>query len=252
MKLITLNTWGARVKEPFMEFVKNHKDVDIFCLQEVYDKSMEILGKEYPDPNHNLFTELSEVLPNHNGFFRPVLHGVYGIAIFIKKDYLVLGEGEILIHARNQAGTINDGHHDRNLQWLKFEYEGKVLTVLNVHGLWNGRGKDDVPEKITQSKVIRDFMDKVEGSKVLCGDFNLNPDTESMRIIGEGMRDLIKEYAIPTTRNSIYFAKPGKTEKYADYIFTSPNIEVKNFQVLSDEVSDHAALLLEIEDLTSF
>lgn len=246
MKLITLNTWGARIKEPFREFIKKHQDIDIFCFQEVYDKSREIMGEEYPNSNHDLFTELRKLLPNHNGFFRPVLQGVYGIAIFIKKDHPVLEEGEILIHASNQKGTINDGHHDRNMQWLKFEYEGKVLTVLNVHGLWNGKGKDDVPEKIAQSKVIKEFIDKLEGSKILCGDFNLNPNTESMNIIGKGMRDLIKEYAVPTTRNSIYFAKPGKTEKFADYIFTSPDIEVKDFKVLPDEVSDHTALLLEI------
>jgi endonuclease/exonuclease/phosphatase family metal-dependent hydrolase len=245
MKLITLNTWGGRVGEPFIEFIKSHAVIDIFCFQEIYDRSEEILGEEYPNSNHDLFTEIGELLPDHQGFFRPVLQGVYGIAIFIKKNYLIVDEGEILIHARNQEGTINDGHHDRNLQWIKFNYEGEILTILNVHGLWNGKGKDDVPEKIAQSKIIKNFMDKIDSPKILCGDFNLNPDTESIKIVGEGMKNLIKEYAISTTRNGIYFAKPGKTEKFADYIFTSPNIEVKDFRVLPDEVSDHAALLLE-------
>ena len=243
MKVITLNTWGARIREPFFDFIKRNQDIDIFCLQEVYDKSKELLGEEYPTSNHDLFTELGQFLPNHKGFFRPVLQGVYGIAIFIKKEYEVLDEGEILIHARNQEGTINDGHHDRNMQWLKFKYGEKTFTVLNVHGLWNGKGKDDVLEKIAQSKIIREFMDNIDGSKILCGDFNLNPDTESIQIVGKGMKNLIKEFAIPTTRNSIYFSKPGKTEKFADYIFTTPDIEVKNFEVLPDEVSDHSHLL---------
>ncbi|MES2213868.1 MAG: endonuclease/exonuclease/phosphatase family protein [Patescibacteria group bacterium] len=245
MKLITLNTWGARIKEPFTEFIKKHQDIDIFCFQEVYDKSKEILGEEYPDSNHDLFNELSTLLPNHNGFFRPVLQGVYGIAMFINKNYSVLEEGEILIHGRNQEGTINAGHHDRNMQWLKFEHEGRALTVLNVHGLWNGKGKADVPEKIAQSRIIKDFMNKLEGPKILCGDFNLNPDTKSIKMLEEKMRNLIKEYSVPSTRNSIYFSKPGKTENFADYIFVSPDIIVKNFQVLPEEVSDHAALLLE-------
>ena len=246
MKLITLNTWGARVKESFMDFIKNHQDTDIFCFQEIYDKSRELMGEEYPDPNHELFSELKDLLPDHKGFFRPVLQGIYGIAIFIKKDYEVIEEGEILIHARNQEGTINDGHHDRNMQWIKFEYKGKVLIVMNVHGLWNGKGKEDVPEKIAQSRVIRKFMDKVENPKILCGDFNLNPHTESVGILEKGMRNLVKEYSVPSTRTSIYYAKPGKTEKFADYIFTSPDIEVKDFKVLPEEVSDHSALYLEI------
>lgn len=246
MKLITLNTWGGRVKEPFVEFIEKYRDVDIFCFQEVYDKSEEILGEEYPDSNHNLFIELTDLLPNHNGFFRPALHGVYGIAIFIKKDYLVSDEGEILIHARNQDGVMNDGHHDRNMQWIKFSCDGRAYTVFNVHGLWNGKGKDDTQERISQSKIIKECINGTPDPKILCGDFNLNPETESVVILEKGMNNLVKDYAISTTRTNIYFAKPGKTEKFADYIFTSPDIRVKNFAVLPDEVSDHAALFLEV------
>lgn len=246
MKIITLNTWGARIKEPFANFIKDYQEVDVFCLQEVYDNSKEVLGEEFPDSNHNLFTELSELLPDHKGFFRPVLEGVYGIALFISKKYPVIKEGEILIHSRNQDGAPHDGHHDRNMQWIKFEHEGRILTVMNVHGLWNGKGKDDVPEKIRQSEVIREFMDTIDEPKILCGDFNLNPETKAINILEKGMRNLIKDYSIPSTRNSIYFAKPGKTEQFADYIFTSLDITVKDFKVLPDEVSDHAALYLEI------
>ena len=34
MKLITLNTWGGLMKEPLIDFIKKHQDIDIFC---VYD-----------------------------------------------------------------------------------------------------------------------------------------------------------------------------------------------------------------------
>ena len=34
---------------------------------------------------------------------------------------------------------------------------------------------------------------------------------------------------------------------FADYIFTSPEIIVSEFKVLSDEVSDHLPLLLDFE-----
>ena len=242
MKLVTLNTWGAQVKQPFVEFIKKYKDVDIFCFQEVYDQAREVMSKKYPASSHDLFTELTELLPEHKGYFRPVVRGVYGIAIFIKKDYLILEEGEILIHARNQSGIINDGHHDRNMQWIKFNYKGKEFSVMNVHGLWNGKGKTDVPERIAQSKVIRGFMDKVSSPKILCGDFNLNPDTESLKLVEEGMKNLIKDYSVTSTRTSLY----EKSGKFADYIFTSLDIEIKDFKVLPEEISDHSALYLEI------
>lgn len=90
--------------------------------------------------------------------------------------------------------------------------------------------------------MIRGFVDKTDNPKILCGDFNLNPDTESLSIIEKGMKNLIKDYSITSTRTSLY-EKPGK---FADYCFISPDIEVKDFKVLPEEVSDHAALYLEI------
>jgi endonuclease/exonuclease/phosphatase family metal-dependent hydrolase len=59
-------------------------------------------------------------------------------------------------------------------------------------------------------------------------------------MLEDGMRNLIREYKITSTRTSFY----PKTEKFADYFFVSPEVQVNDFQVLPDEVSDHAPLLL--------
>ena len=241
MKIICLNTWGARVGETFFDFVKKHSDADIFCFQEVGENAEEAFRTRYPMVKMNLLTDLKELLPDHNAFFRPTVLGIYGSALFIKKDIQVLEEGDVLIHKGYITPDIS-GHHDRNMQWATLEEGGKTFTIMNVHGLWNGQGKSDTSERIAQSKRMREFIDKIEGSKILCGDFNLEPDTESLRIAGEGMRDLIKEYGITSTRTSLY----KKQIRFADYVFTSTDIEVKRFEVLPDEVSDHAALLLEI------
>lgn len=58
------------------------------------------------------------------------------------------------------------------------------------------------------------------------------------------MRNLIREYGITSTRTSFY----QKPEKHADYVFVSEGISVKAFTVLPDEVSDHAPLLLAIDE----
>lgn len=73
------------------------------------------------------------------------------------------------------------------------------------------------------------------------GDFNLLPESESLKKFEEfGLRNLIKEYGITSTRSSLY----QKEEKYADYAFVSKDIEVQEFAVLPDEVSDHLPLSL--------
>lgn len=83
-------------------------------------------------------------------------------------------------------------------------------------------------------------MDTVETPKILCGDFNLRPDTTSISTLKEGMNDLIRRHGITSTRTQLY----DKPEKYADYIFTSPEINVIDFNVWDDVVSDHNPLSL--------
>jgi endonuclease/exonuclease/phosphatase family metal-dependent hydrolase len=243
MKLITLNIWGARVREPFLDFIRKNQNIDMFCFQELYDKSVSKLSddeKEGKSPNIN--SELKELLPEHRSFFRPILKGEYGIGVFIKKEIDVLGEGEIMIHT-NTKHPIDTGHHDRNMQWLQFTKKGKVYSVLNVHGLWNGAGKSDTPDRLAQAKRIRDFMKTINTPVILCGDFNLRPDTESVGILEKGMNNLVKSHGVKTTRTSFY----NKPEKFADYIFTSPEIAINRFEVMPDEVSDHAPLMLDFD-----
>src|SRR3989338_5052371 len=76
---------------------------------------------------------------------------------------------------------------------------------------------------------------------VMSGDFNLLPDTQSIKKLEDfGLRNLIKEHNITSTRTSLY----PKAEKFADYTLTSKKIIIEDFKVLTDEVSDHSPLYL--------
>lgn len=243
MKLITLNTWGGRVHQPLLDFFRANADADIFCLQEIYHQApREKIWKEITDDTFNLFSDIQGALPDHQGYFRPHLEDYYGLAIFAKKDIRVDREGDVSIYeVKDYAGG---GNHPRNLQHLHFAKDGKNFTIANVHGLWNGKGKTDTADRLEQSRKIKEFIKtSSSAATILCGDFNLMPDTESVRALEDGMRNLVAEHSVQSTRTSLY-AKP---DKFADYIFVSPEIEVKNFAVLPDEVSDHAALFLEFK-----
>ncbi len=242
MKLISLNIWGGRIKEPLLNFLKNSQDTDIFCFQELYNKAKTKMSDDPREASLNIFSELQELLPNYATYFRPQIETVFGIGIFIKKGINVLEEGDITIHhVPKYSGS--GGDHSRNMQWIKCAIGETVYTIMNVHGLWNGKGKTDTPERIAQSQRIRKFMDSITGQKILCGDFNLRPDTKSIEIVANGMNNLVKTFYIKSTRTSLY----GKVEQFADYIFVSPDVNVKEFKVLPDEVSDHSPLFLEIE-----
>ena len=158
--------------------------------------------------------------------------------MFVNKSLEVLGEGERKIY-ENPTYPGRGPTHSRILQWIRCKVKGQLCTIINVHGLWNGNGKNDSPERILQSKNIIAFLESVDTPKILCGDFNLRPDTESVKILENKMLNLIRHYRITSTRTSFY----TKPEKYADYIFISPEVKTITFEVLADEVSDHSPLV---------
>ena len=128
-----------------------------------------------------------------------------------------------------------------NIQYAQFDHEGQPYTICNLHGHWTPSNKGDNEARLEQSYNIKKILDSIEGAKILCGDFNLAPDTKSMKILENDMRNLVKEYKVTSTRSHFY----TKEVKFADYIMVSPEVKVKDFKVLQDVVSDHLPLLLE-------
>jgi endonuclease/exonuclease/phosphatase family metal-dependent hydrolase len=245
MKLITLNTWGGRTGEPILEFFKQHADTDIFLLQEVFygDAGLTPPGVK---ENKRLFNDIEEILVTHAGYFAPAQNGRWGLAIFIKKSIPVVNHGDIFVYRHMDAMIGQDKTTiGKNLQYLEIFLTDKKVTILNLHGLWNGQGKTDTDARLDQSQKIIEFVKSLAGDFILAGDFNLRPDTQSLKMLEKelGMKNLIEEHRISSTRTSLY----PKAEKFADYILLTPGLEVKNFQVLPEEVSDHAALFLEFQ-----
>jgi endonuclease/exonuclease/phosphatase family metal-dependent hydrolase len=248
MKIISLNTWMGIVCEPLTAFFRMHKDVDIFCLQEVY-KNAEGKAKPHPeyDVDFNLFTHLSELFADtHEGYFEPTIGDYYGIAIFVKKGIEVAEHGGAFIYENpNEEEDVkhDPGNHNRRLQFIRITHTGASLMIVNVHGMYKGGQRhEDIPERIEQSKRIRAFLAEHPGRFVMAGDFNLDIKTEALTILDDGYQNLVREYGISSTRTRFY----PKDDLYADYAIVSPEVSVTDFKVLPDLVSDHAALLIEI------
>lgn len=247
MKLITLNTWAGRVKEPFEAFLKaKAKDTDIFCFQEIFND----LDEETPtstyinhdEGNRHILREIADILTDFDVYFCPVASNVYGIAIFLKKGFEIIASGEILLYENpNFDPTDENNDHDRKMQWVHIKNKTKDVIVMNVHGHWDPSGKTDTPNHIEQSKAIIEFI-KTTGSipKIMVGDFNLLPSTESIKMLEGHFTNLITKYNIPKTRTTLYKGD----EKHADYAFVSDEILVESFEALPDVVSDHVPLAL--------
>ena len=254
MKLISLNTWGGRAgKEKLLDFFRRHADVDVFCLQEMWSAPYEHLegynagGVQIEHENIMVYgvQEVSAVLADHAPHFHPHHLDNYGLLMLTKKSIPVLASGDVFVY--RERGHVPDGDvgfHARNVQYVTLDTPKGPRTVMNFHGLWNGKGKTDSADRLEQSDRILAFARSLQDPFVLAGDFNLLPGTESLQKLEDaGLRNLVREHGVTSTRTSLY-AKP---EKFADYAFVSDGIDVKRFEVLPDEVSDHAPLFLEWE-----
>lgn len=255
MKLITLNIWGGKVYDPLLNFFKQHaEDTDIFCLQEVLHTPAD---KEVPsEARVKIFGEIQSILENHTGFHAPIFNGwtsleervidevELGLAMYVKKSITIDSLGDFFVYRKFGDFDGSPLSIPRNVQYVRFTKGASEYTVCNFHGHWNpGSNKVDTPERIDQSKNILEFLSKEKSKVIFSGDFNLAPHTDSLKMLEGNMRNLVKEYGVTSTRSNLY----TKEIKFADYIFVSPDVEVKNFSVLEDVVSDHLPLYLEFE-----
>ena len=243
MKVISLNTWSGVLLEPLLKFFESHNDVGIFCLQEIYSNAA---GKEEKHPVHDfkldIFQQIQHTLrETHVGYFRPAHQDYYGLAMFVRKEIQVEEEGGMFVYENN--APRRRGERSRNIQYISMTVEGISTMVIHIHGQWSTEGKADSEARLLQSKKVVDFLLKNNIRKILIGDFNLEPNTQSLNMIETHMRNLITENTITSTRTHHY----KETGTFSDYAFVSPEIKVLDFKVLPDEVSDHSPLYLEFE-----
>ncbi len=253
MRLISLNTWAGKMYDKLESFIKREAErTDIFCFQEILEnafltKEQIAAKKAYAGVGQedvmDLGLRIEKILPSFDKFIsKPYTSSGDRLAIFSKRT---LGIKEVSEHLL--VGPINLTYNNTQLTVSSLAQCATTpdgIAVINTHGLWFYGAKTDTPDRITQSKSLISIMHSLPVTKkILIGDFNLLPDTESIKMLDGEMRNLIKEYKITTTRSN--FARKNKG-LFADYAFISKDVDLVEFEVLDEEVSDHLALSLEI------
>jgi endonuclease/exonuclease/phosphatase family metal-dependent hydrolase len=238
---LCLNVWGGIVGDPLLAFLERAGEYDVLWLQEVpngTDDRTDFSRKQ----RRRLFEEVSGLLPGHHGYFAPVESGVWGLAMFLKRDTVeVLDHGLHFVHRWESALVEQDAATvGRAVQWARVRLGGRVCNLLNFHGLWSPDGKGDTPDRLEQSQNLIRFVRTLAAPYLLAGDFNYLPGNECFRMLVDTLQltDHVAANGITSTRTHLY----KKPDKYADYLLTPPGIEVRDFGVLPDDVSDHAAL----------
>lgn len=243
MRLVTLNIWGGRVFKPLMNFFITHReDTDIFCLQEVFNNPSDANSKIQPEAKQDIYRDIEMVLPDFKGYMAPTQDNEESLTVFVNNNLEILEIGDKFVYRfRNAMENRDASTYGINVQYIKFKAAKVEYLICNLHGHWTPNFKGDNAARLEQSRNIKAFLDSFRGKKILCGDFNLAPNTTSMEILESSMKNMIKEYKVTSTRSPLY----RKDIKFADYVLVSPDVEVNRFEVLPVTVSDHLPLLLD-------
>lgn len=258
MKLICLNTWGGSVYGPLMDFIKTESaTADIFCLQEVFKRVSPDAPVTAEAARLHLYEEVKNLLPDFAGSFLGTSQGhtlsgpvdyptEMGQAIFVKKNLEIVGSNAYPIFGDYKDIIKPDfSNIPRGLLGVSIRSGGKSFNIFNYHGIPKPGDKLDTPDRLQQSEKIAQILRNITGPKILCGDFNLYPETKSVKILEEGMRNLIKDFKIDNTRNRLSWNRHGNTEQhFADFIFISPGVNAEKFEVPYNEISDHLPMIL--------
>jgi endonuclease/exonuclease/phosphatase family metal-dependent hydrolase len=259
-----LNAWGGAVFDNLAEWLPQI-NCDVLCLQEVtrtpglngwttFHDAERVLPQRA-----NLFDDVRQLLPQHQGFFvasdsGPVLdeHGRthrqdFGLAVFVNRSLPVIGQMARFVHGSfidHEEWTISD--RPRIAQGLRLvdRAGARQVTIVHVHGLRDPAGKHDTPARHAQASRLASLVTSIREAgdlTILCGDFNLLPDSETFRgLRGIGLTDLVGSL---DTRTTLY----RKPLRHANYLLISQPNDVVHFDVPAmPEVSDHRPLILDI------
>ncbi len=264
LQVMCLNGWGGKLYDELLPYLASAHP-DVLCLQEVVHTP---LSKKtwltYRDGDHilpqraNFFNDVCKTLPDHVAIFCPAAQGVlwdvdtaipsqWGLATFIHKSFPIIGQVQSFVHKSYSPSGYGDHPRSRSAHGVRlYDYQKDCsVSITHMHGLRDLAGKSDTLERAVQAQRLLDISRQIaslDDLSVICGDFNVEPDSETLKILARaGFTELVSSHGYNGTRTS-YYQKPGK---FADYMLINREAEVQEFQVVCDpEVSDHCPLVL--------
>ena len=237
---------------------------DVWCLQEVTRThgltgwtTFEDAERRLPQ-RANLFDDVRLVLPRHRADFvasdsgpvraedRTIHRQEFGLAMFVEQSLTVVDHRVSFVHGEfveHQVWTTSD--RPRIAQGCQIVGDLPVsVAVVQVHGLRDPAGKGDTPARRRQAERLVAFVRDLRpdpGITVVCGDFNLLPDSDTFeQLAAIGLTDLVGRADTRSTRYT-------KSFRHASYLLVSDPDAVRGFEIVaSPEVSDHRPLVLDL------
>jgi endonuclease/exonuclease/phosphatase family metal-dependent hydrolase len=242
MKLMTLNVWQGRLERVLLKHLEQ-QNVDFACMQEAVD---------YEGKTGGLISSYSKIgasLRLDQQFFSPLYALKFGSKSItfgnVIYSNLPFEQSETIFTRGQYKDDFDfdvDDYNIRALQHTLVKVGDKKLHILNHHGHHIDAHKLGDEETMRQSALIIEYIKQLDGAVILCGDFNLSPESESIKQFDSILQNLPVTHSLETTRSLLAYKK-----EVCDYIFVNESVEVKDFSMDDTIISDHNALILDFE-----
>jgi len=264
MKLICLNVAIFEANNSLLKKFISEQNADFVCLQEITralqsSVKNEYITKDMVDQSTPLLTHFffgpNSVMgdfeqKNFHGkeVFSFKFGGLMEFGNYTKSQYKIVKAQNVFVQNCFTFTTDASKWPDEDFRAVLVTdhvINGKKLRILNYHGVWT-RNKLGNEKSLIANKIINDLALQAEGEVIICGDFNLFPNTPSMMLFEKHFISLVDEFSIKTTRPATNELNTQK-RNVVDYIWVSKGVNVKDFKVIESNVSDHLPLVLNFE-----
>ena len=237
------HAWPYR-KDDVAALFRFHR-ADIFCVQEAMPEQMDDLDAAFPDFTYE---GVGRDDGKRSGEFSPVFYN--------HKRFKKLNGGTFwLSETPGECSFGWDAACRRVCSWVKLEDSetGEVFHVFNTH--FDHKGDEARRES---AQLILDKIEEISegnGAVVLCGDFNLPPDSTPISLIQSKLHDAFQvseqpPYSSVATYHGFTYDDPPRDR--IDYVFVSHDLKVLRYGGLTDSrdrsfFSDHLPVLVTIQ-----
>ncbi len=239
------HAWPYR-KADVVNLLRFHR-ADIFCVQEALPEQMDDLCTAFPDFQY-------EGIGRDDG----KREGEFSAVFYSRERFKKLDGGTFWLSESPEKCSFGwDAACRRVCSWVKLEdrESGQTLHVFNTH--FDHKGEE---ARKNSARLILDRIASItlgasgesQSPVVLCGDFNLPPDSEPIKLISASLRDafLVSELpphgSVATFHGFTYDDLPRER---IDYVFVSEELRVSRYAALTDSrnrafFSDHLPVLV--------
>jgi len=245
MKILQANIWQGRLVKNFIELIKE-VNPDIVTLQEVCSCQ----DIDFQTLNFSSFEDIKAEYPNFYQVLAPTYSFrvmdaeiMFGSAILSKLPILDKKIVFTSLEFKKDFSARYNDYNIRNFVHAIMEVHNTKLNVITHHGYHVEGTKEGNEETTRQMKMLRNYIEQLEGPVILTGDFNLSPNCESLEVLNTELNNLCILNKVQTTRNEL----ASNAMQVCDYIFTNDLIKANSFEIEKRIVSDHQALVLDFE-----